>query len=221
MAEYGVREKDVRKDTGSSSGGGSKVKHPFPDIPEPFLTLLIIAIVLGFVSSILALGPIRDTLYRIVLSALPFLIIASAVISGLLILGIIHSVVRLTKINRDLKASVHTEVPVHPAEVRNEKWDRVIDHIESDNPSDWRLAILEADIMLEEMMDKIGVLGDTLGEKLKNVEKSDFSTIDSAWEAHKVRNSIAHQGGAFSITEREARRVIRLYQSVFEEFKYI
>jgi cbb3-type cytochrome oxidase subunit 3 len=104
---------------------------------------------------------------------------------------------------------------------KNDKWERVLAHIASENPSDWRLAILECDVILEEMAEVMGYRGENLGEKLKNVERSDFTKIDQAWEAHKVRNMIAHEGSDFLISEREARRVVGLYQQVFEEFKYI
>lgn len=104
---------------------------------------------------------------------------------------------------------------------KNEKWERVQGHITSENPSDWRLAILECDVILEEMVEVMGYRGDNLGEKLKNVERSDFTTIDQAWEAHKVRNQIAHEGSDFELVEREAKRVVELYRRVFEEFKFI
>lgn len=104
---------------------------------------------------------------------------------------------------------------------KNDKWERVLAHIASENPSDWRLAILECDVILEEMAEVMGYRGENLGEKLKNVERSDFRTIDQAWEAHKVRNMIAHEGSDFLMSAHEAKRVVGLYQQVFEEFKYI
>jgi len=98
------------------------------------------------------------------------------------------------------------------------RWQRIVLHLDSENPADWRLAILEADIVLGDMLDKMGYMGATIGEKLKTVEESDFGTINQAWEAHKVRNQIAHEGSDFLITQREARRIISLYRQVFEEF---
>lgn len=103
----------------------------------------------------------------------------------------------------------------------NEKWEKVIKHINSDNPSDWKLAILECDIMLGDILDRMGYTQSTIGEKLKAVEPSDFTNIESAWEAHKIRNSIAHEGSGFVINEREAKRVIGLYEVCFREFSYI
>ena len=110
-----------------------------------------------------------------------------------------------------------------PADARkqNEKWDKVITHINSINPSDWRVAIIEADIILDELLTAAGYNGDGVGEKLKAVEPSDFLTLDNAWEAHKVRNRIAHSGANFELNEREAKRVIALFESVFKEFDII
>jgi len=106
--------------------------------------------------------------------------------------------------------------------VVNEKWQKIRTYMLSNNHVEWRQAILESDIMLDEMLTKIGYAGQSVGEKLKNVEESDFVTLQKAWEAHKVRNRIAH-GGADEVRldRREAERVIGLYEEVFKEFFYI
>lgn len=103
----------------------------------------------------------------------------------------------------------------------NPHWERVLNYLESVNDNDWRLAILEADIILGDLLDRLHLEGDTIGDKLKSVEKSDFTTIDNAWEAHKVRNQVAHEGSSFILTQRKAREVVSLYQSVFEEFHIV
>lgn len=104
---------------------------------------------------------------------------------------------------------------------KNERWQTVLDYVHSDNPSDWRLAIIEADNILDEMVTKIGYKGDNLGDKLKSVEPSDFNTLQEAWEAHKIRNKIAHEGLSFRIDHREAKRVIAQFEKVFKEFEFI
>ncbi|MEI6528558.1 MAG: hypothetical protein WCO10_02705 [bacterium] len=103
----------------------------------------------------------------------------------------------------------------------NERWQNVLLHLKSENPNDWKLAILEADVMLGDMMEKQGYMQDSIGEKLKAVEQSDFTSIEAAWEAHKIRNAIAHQGAEFMINKREVERVIGLYEAVFREFNWI
>jgi hypothetical protein len=103
----------------------------------------------------------------------------------------------------------------------NEKWEKVLLLINSKNENDWKLAILECDIMLSDLLEKMGYMQESISEKLKAIEPSDFTNIESAWEAHKIRNNIAHEGSNFAINEREAKRVIGLYEIVFREFSYI
>jgi uncharacterized membrane protein len=100
-----------------------------------------------------------------------------------------------------------------------DKWERVLAGSISDNPADWRVAIIEADVILEELLRALGYPGDGVGEMLKNVQPGDMVTLENAWEAHKIRNQIAHGGGNFQLTSREAKRVIALFESVFREFE--
>ncbi len=129
------------------------------------------------------------------------------------------------KLRDEIRREYHLFKPlsVLPDEhhAKHDKWSRVLEHVNSDNPNDWRLAILEADIMLEEMVDTMMLGGNTLGEKLKRVERADFKTIDKAWEAHKMRNATAHQGGDYILTQRETKRIIALYKDVFDEFHFV
>ncbi len=107
------------------------------------------------------------------------------------------------------------------SDVINPKWQSILNHVDSLNENDWRIAIIEADIMLAELLDKLSLPGDTIGEKLKAVEKSDFRTLDDAWEAHKTRNRISHDGQEFALNQRDAKIVIGLYENVFKEFDII
>jgi hypothetical protein len=117
----------------------------------------------------------------------------------------------IEKVTKDFSAPV----------IVNDKWQGVITHINSTNSSDWKLAILECDIILSDLLEKMGYMQESISEKLKAVEPSDFTSIECAWEAHKIRNKIAHDGSDFMINEREAKRVIGLYEVVFREFEYI
>ncbi len=103
----------------------------------------------------------------------------------------------------------------------SKRWEEIVAKAESLEPSNWRVAIIEADIILDELLEQLQLPGETMGDKLKAVEPSDFTTIESAWEAHKARNMIAHEGGNFLLSQRETRRLISLYGAVFKEFGLI
>jgi hypothetical protein len=101
------------------------------------------------------------------------------------------------------------------------RWRKVVEHSNSTNPNDWKQAIIEADIMLDQLLTKLGYRGDSVGDKLKRTTKGDFKSQQAAWDAHLVRNRIAHDGSDFDLNEIEAKRVIGLYRQVFEEFYHI
>ena len=101
------------------------------------------------------------------------------------------------------------------------RWRRILDQMSAGTPESWRLAILEADIMLNELLDLQAYKGETMADKMKQVDRANFNTIDLAWEAHKIRNRIAHEGAEHELSAREARRVIDLYERVFKEFRIV
>lgn len=192
---------------------------------------------LGFLQSSNPLGnsSILKDIEQWFARTLPIFQIISFFVSVFLVYMIVSTYRKMNKLVKETKAkyakpkkegvqevvSADGVVSSVSVSTENKRWARVIEHSESDNPNDWKIAIIEADSILDEMTKSMGYHGDTLGERLKSVEVSDFNNLNNAWEAHKVRNAIAHEGANFQLNEREARRVIALYKSVFEEFKYI
>ncbi|PIP68754.1 hypothetical protein CO033_00360 [Candidatus Nomurabacteria bacterium CG_4_9_14_0_2_um_filter_32_10] len=104
---------------------------------------------------------------------------------------------------------------------KNKKWKKVLDYLFSDNENDWKLGIIEADLMLFDLLTQLGFKGENLGDKLKNANRESFRSLSSAWEVHNIRNKIAHEGSSFEVSLHEAKRVISLYELIFKEFGYI
>ena len=155
---------------------------------------------------------------------LPFFKSVAFVFTAVFGVGVVWTIMKLTKVNRmvyDFYHPVAKDTIQEGAPKQNIKWERIISHLNSQNPNDWKFAILEADIMLNDLLDTLNYPGSTMADKLKVVNPGDFKSIEGAWEAHKIRNVIAHEGANFVLSDREARRVIDLYKTVFEEFEII
>ncbi len=148
----------------------------------------------------------------------------SMLLSLLLSTGMIYCFIRIRQVRHQerlkFQAAEHTVV-AHDLPRTQLRWNRIIDQASSSSEQNWRLSILEADIMLNELLDMEGYKGETMADKMKQVDRAVFNTIDQAWEAHKIRNQIAHEGANYHLDEREVRRVIALYGRVFREFKLI
>jgi len=104
---------------------------------------------------------------------------------------------------------------------KNPRWIKTLNYLFSQHGSDWKLAVIEADSMLDNLMDQLGFKGENLGDKLKSASQSNFRNLSSAWEVHTIRNRIAHEGINFELSQREAKRIIALYEQIFREFGYI
>ncbi len=149
-----------------------------------------------------------------------FMIVGTLAMIGFLV-GIIYVTIRTNQIRAREVKRIEEAIAKKSEPKKSERWETIEKNALSEHPSEWRLAILEADIILDELLTKIGYTGDTIGEKLKQVARGDLRSLDFAWEAHKVRNQIAHEGGDFILTQREAQRVIEMYRTVFRELRYI
>lgn len=114
--------------------------------------------------------------------------------------------------------STPAAVPTSKEFVDHPKFAVIQGYLSSDSEALWRIGIMEADNLLLEVLAEKGYQGDGVGEKLKNAS---FKTIDLAWDAHKTRNRIAHEGSDFELTEREAKRTFMLFESVLRDLKAI
>ncbi len=153
------------------------------------------------------------------------IVVGIMIIGGLATLillgGIVYVAIRTNQIRAREAQRIRSAIPEKMEEVKNERWANIERQVASENPNDWRQGILEADIMLDEVVTRMGYYGDTLGEKLKQVARGDIEYLDALWEAHKVRNQIAHEGSDFILTQREAKRVVGLYGTAFKELRVI
>lgn len=149
--------------------------------------------------------------------------LVSFVISVIFIALIVYTITRLnlflSEVRKEEVAAGILEKPSEPEKIS--RWEKVLAHLNSASPGDWKLAILEADNILDEIFSSMGYPGKGLGDRLKMVQKSDFKSLDDIWEAHKFRNQIVHEAPTYEIKQEEARRIVRLYERGLREFGYL
>lgn len=195
------------------------VSAHFTSLNIDYIFLLIYNAVLHISNGSLATGTIISLLMRIWLI---IAIIGYSLIT-ISILVLIYANLKLSEVRRRDK-SVFGPIPTppHNADEKNPRWLRIQNLINSTNINDWRQAIIEADVMLGDILTSRGYQGESIGEQLKYAASSSgFGTLNDAWEAHKVRNEVAHQGMSFDFSEVLARRTIVRYENVFRELDVI
>ena len=127
-------------------------------------------------------------------------------LAGLLIMAIISSKPPMASKNRSRRTGRRSgpAKPVDREFVRS-KW-TTIEQMTKGNGAHLRDAVSEADKLLDYALKGSGARGDTMGERLKSFG-SRFSDRNAIWEAHKLRNALAHEAD-FDLVPSQAREAI-------------
>jgi len=79
---------------------------------------------------------------------------------------------------------------------------------------DGRQAVVEADMMLDELLGKKGYSG-TMGEKLKKAGPA-FTNVNDVWSAHKLRNRLVHELN-MKVSAGEAKTALNHFARAFKD----
>ena len=74
----------------------------------------------------------------------------------------------------------------------NDEWREVQKLAASGNPSDWNMAVLRADAVLDDVLQHMGHEGNTVKERLDKVDTTILPSYDRVVSAHRLRNMVAH-----------------------------
>ena len=94
------------------------------------------------------------------------------------------------------------------------KFLRIENGLKKESPATFSMTIINCDKLLDKAMIESGVPGKTMGERLK---KSDgkFSDINAVWQAHKLRNLIAHED--IDLSYRQATGALAIYKQALKD----
>ncbi|MFZ3031725.1 MAG: hypothetical protein WA082_01695 [Candidatus Moraniibacteriota bacterium] len=120
-------------------------------------------------------------------------------------------------LSSDLKTALYgTERPLVSKNKLIKRWEAILSRLESGNPSQYKVALLEADALADEILDGIGYKGVTMTEKLAVIKGGQLETKDLLAAAHEVRNQIVHDA-TFTLSHDEAEQHLESYRQFFDE----
>lgn len=100
------------------------------------------------------------------------------------------------------------------------RWQEISRHMDSAKENDWKFAVIEADALIDRVLARSGFPGNTLGERLINIQPGQLAGLEGLWDAHKVRNIVAHQPDYF-LRYSEAKSAIDKYEAILRELEAI
>jgi hypothetical protein len=202
-------------------------KKPAPPPPKPAISqveiilLGVVLLLLPFIGAFFS-SSAGTELSEFFLVVLGYVKIGATIISMIALVIAVYSLIRIIELSNAETEKLGLALNWNSERTqKNERWVRVEGYMSSLNSSDWKIAILEADNILDDIVERIGYKGATLGERLKTIESSDFPYLDEVWQAHKFRNTLAHKGTDYALTRSEAEQMINIYHRVFKELGYL
>lgn len=96
------------------------------------------------------------------------------------------------------------------------RWQRIMRRLDMGNEAEYKLAIIEADSLLDEMLKRMRLAGETVDERLQKISPFMIANLEDLESAHQIRNSVVYDPD-YRLGLSEARRVLLVYQKTFEE----
>ena len=87
--------------------------------------------------------------------------------------------------------------------------------LRQDSPTSYVATIIEGDKLLDKAMMEMGVLGKTMGDRLKRIGGR-FTNLNAVWRAHKLRNAIAHEAD-LEISYKQAANALAIYKQALKD----
>lgn len=94
----------------------------------------------------------------------------------------------------------------------SKKWNKIMKRTESGAEADYKLAIIDADDLLAEVLDERGYEGKDFSETLQKAGGLIQSTLKDVMSAHEVRNNIVYQPD-FKLSVDQAKQILKVYES--------
>lgn len=154
-----------------------------------------------------------------------WLIIFLKVISVLIIIFFIYSIIKILIKGEVIKSKIK-KMRVFCIGQKYEKtrtikiWKKIVKLAKTGDELHRKQAIILADKLLEEMLERAGWPGKDLADKLENATIAQMPDLDRVVEAHQISEKII-KNPLFSVTHNEALKILLSYEATFQNFELI
>ena len=91
------------------------------------------------------------------------------------------------------------------------KWEKIKERLGTGSEPEAKLALIEADSLLDEALKDQGYAGESLGERLEKLTVDILPNLAKTQEVHKIRNNIIHDP-TYKFNLEEAKKALGVYQ---------
>lgn len=100
------------------------------------------------------------------------------------------------------------------------QWKKIRHRLEADSEVESKLAIMEADSILNNALRKMGFSGETFEERIKQLTPDLLPNIEQVLEAHKTYNHIVYDPD-YRLNPEEAKKIILVYEQALVDLQIL
>ncbi len=91
-----------------------------------------------------------------------------------------------------------------------QRWQQVESYLQADSPASWKVAVIEADNFLDNLLKIKGFPGKGLGDRLKFAQAK-YKDLRAVWPAHLLRNKLVHEADT-KLSRRQAKEAVAAFK---------
>ncbi|MFH1582503.1 MAG: hypothetical protein ABIA08_01965 [bacterium] len=140
--------------------------------------------------------------------------------SFLLVAGIIFSLSKSSYLKLYFLEDAVEFLTFRPSGVKKlvKAWNKIKTRLDSGLESEYKLAVIEADGVLDDVLRRMGYRGENLEERLAKLTSATLSNIENIKEAHKSRTNILHNPDQ-GLSLDEAKKILAVFEKAFEDIQ--
>lgn len=159
--------------------------------------------------------------FHIIIADIKLAAIILTIIFGAIFVIVLRKIWRLGIIKKEL-AELKNEFnpPAGTKTAYDNRWQEIRSHVESFIEAEWKLAVIEGDKFVDDVLKAAGFAGESMGERLMLIKPDQIVNLQHLWDAHKLRNLLVHDPN-FRLTHQQATLAINAFESVLKELSAI
>jgi hypothetical protein len=147
-----------------------------------------------------------------------FLKMVSVILTIVLGAIIVLIMIKMSDLIKEELTELKTEInpPKEAVTPYDNRWQEIKNHVNSFKESEWKMAVIEADKLVDDALKVAGFPGESMGERLMLIKPGQLLSIQYLWDAHKLRNLLVHDAN-YQITHRQAIWAVEAFERVLRE----
>lgn len=112
------------------------------------------------------------------------------------------------------------DMPIESRGGMHKKWKKITDRLASGNPSQYKVAILEADMLINKVLSDMRIPGGNMMERLEFLRPEQIPDREGLKQAHLIRNKIIYEKD-FAIEKEKAAEILNIFEKFIRQLELL